>query len=101
MTKEGFIKLIKNAVEFNAELDRWNSFGIDLYELPISELSWNFLGIALEELFTEKGIDLINWWIFDKQGFGEEPNQSYDGNGNVIPADTIDDLWNIVKDYQK
>ena len=99
MTKEGFIKLIKNTLNYNNELDRWSGFGIDLFELPISELGWNFLNITLTELFSDNGIDWINWWLFDKPVL--EPNQVYDKNGNVIPTDTIDDLWNIVKDYQK
>ena len=97
MTKEGFIKLIENAQNYNKELDRWSDFGIDLFELPISELGWNFLNVVLPELFSDEGVDWINWWLFEKPGFG--PNQAYDGN--VIPTDTIDDLWNIVKDYQK
>lgn len=101
MTKEGFIKLIENAKKYDKELDRWSDFGIDLFELPISELSWNFLNIVLPELFSDEGVDWINWWLFEKPGFGEEPNQAYDENGNVIPTDTIDDLWNIVKEYKK
>ena len=28
MTKEGFIKLIENAQNYNKELDRWSDFGI-------------------------------------------------------------------------
>ena len=32
MTKEGFIKLIENAQNYNKELDRWSDFGIDLFE---------------------------------------------------------------------
>lgn len=101
MTKEKFIKLIGNAIKFKNELDRWDSFGIDLYGLPISELSWNFLNISLPELFTDEGIDWINWWLFEKHGFGNEPNQVYDENDNIIPTDDIEDLWNLVKGYQK
>lgn len=101
MTKEGFIKLIENAQNYNKELNRWSDFGIDLFELPISELGWNFLNVVLPELFSDEGVDWINWWLFEKPGFGEDPNQAYDEDGNVIPTDTIDDLWNIVKDYQK
>lgn len=101
MTKEGFIKLIENAQNYNKELDRWSDFGIDLFELPISELGWNFLNVVLPELFSDEGVDWINWWLFEKPGFGGDPNQAYDEDGNVIPTDTIDDLWNIVKDYQK
>lgn len=101
MTKEGFIKLIENAQNYNKELDRWSDFGIDLFELPISKLGWNFLNVVLPELFSDEGVDWINWWLFEKPGFGGDPNQAYDEDGNVIPTDTIDDLWNIVKDYQK
>lgn len=101
MTKERFIKLIENAQNYNKELDRWSDFGIDFFELPISELGWNFLNVVLPELFSDEGVDWINWWLFEKPGFGEDPNQAYDEDGNVIPTDTIDDLWNIVKDYQK
>lgn len=99
MTKEGFIKLIENAQNYNKELDRWSDFGIDLFELPISELGWDFLNIVLPELFSDEGVDWIDWWLFEKPRFGGD--QAYDENGNVIPTDTIDDLWNIVKDYQK
>lgn len=101
MTKEGFVKLIENAQNYDKELDRWNDFGISLFELPISEIGWNFLNIILLELFTDEGVDWVNWWVFERLGFGEEPNQAFDENGNVIPTDTVDDLWNIVKDYQK
>lgn len=99
MTKEGFIKLVENAQNYSKELDRWSDFGIDLFELPISELGWDFLNIVLPELFSDEGVDWIDWWLFEKSGFGGD--QAYDENGNVIPTDTIDDLWNIVKDYQK
>lgn len=101
MTKEGFIRLIENALNYSKELDRWDNFGIDLFESLISELGWNFLNVVLPELFSDKGVDWINWWLFDKPGFGEKLNQAYDEDGNIIPTDTIEDLWNIVKDYQK
>lgn len=55
MTKEGFIKLIENALNYSKELDRWSDFGIDLFELPISELGWNFLNVVLPELFSDEG----------------------------------------------
>lgn len=101
MTKEGFIKLIENAQNYSKELDRWYDFGIELYELPVSELGWGFLSITLPELFSDEGVDWINWWLFEKPGFRGEPNQAYNEDGSVIPTDTIDDLWELVKEYQK
>lgn len=101
MTKEGFVRLIENAQNYSKEIDRWSDFGIDLFELPIAELGWTFLHVTLPELFSDEGVDWINWWLFEKEGFGGEPNQAFDENGKVIPTDTIDDLWNLVKNYSK
>jgi hypothetical protein len=103
MTKEGFVKLIENAQNYSKELDRWSNFGIDLFELPISELGWGFLNTVLPELFSDEGVDWVNWWLFEKPGLFKNslPNEAYDEDGNIIPTDTIDDLWNLVKDYQK
>ena len=102
MTKEGFIKLIENAQNYNKELHKWDDFGIDLFELPISELGWNFFDTILQELFTDEGIEWINWWVYDRISVTtEEPLKVYDNNGDVIPMNTIDDLWNLVKYSQK
>ena len=102
MTKEGFIKLIENAQNYNKELDKWHDFGIDLFDLPISELGWNFFDTILQELFTDEGIEWITWWVYDRISIiTGEPLKVHDNNGNVIPTDTIDDLWNLVKYSQK
>ncbi len=101
MTKEAFVKLIENAQNYYAELEKWEKFGIDLFELPVSELGWDFLNITLPELFTDEGVDWINWWIFERIDPWGGINKAYDENYNVIPVDTVDDLWNLVKEYQK
>ncbi len=102
ITKELFIKFIENAQKYDKELDRWSDFGIDLFELPISELGWKFFEQFLEQSFTINGIDWINWWMFEKfSPYSEEPLEATDEYGNIIPTDTIDDLWELVKDYAK
>lgn len=101
ITKELFTKFIENAKAYQKELDRWSDFGIDLFELPISELSWEFYNQFLELAFTTDGVDWVNWWMFEKfPPYKEKPLEAYNNDG-VIPTDTIDDLWNIVKDYIK
>lgn len=62
-----------------------------------------FLDTVLPELFSDEGVDWVNWWLFEKPGLFKNslPNEAYDEDGNIIPTDTIDDLWNLVKDYQK
>lgn len=101
ITKELFIKFMENAQAYQKELDRWSSFGIDLFDLPIAKLSWDFYDHFLKQAFIVDGIDWINWWMFEKFSCSEEPLEAYDENNNIIPTNTIDDLWELVKDYVK
>lgn len=102
MTKEGFVKLIENAQNYSKELDRWSDFGIDLFELPISELGWGFLNTVLPELFSDKGVDWINWYLFERISvITHKVLPCYDEEGNKVFLNTADDLWEWVKQYQK
>lgn len=101
MTKEDFLKLIANAECFNSELDRWSDFGIDLFELPIAEISWDFFNIAIQSAFTNQGVDNINWWLFEKRTPYGKILEIIDSSGNIIPTNTIEDLWELVKDDRK
>lgn len=102
MTEKGFVKLIETAQKYSKELDRWDDFGIELYDLPIAKLSWDFFDTAIEEIFTEEGVDWINWWLYDRVSFIDGSiNEAHNPDGSVIPTDTIADLWNLVKDCQK
>ena len=53
----------------------------------------------LETYFTEEGTDIIYWYLFEKNGNSEY--KMWDKDKNEIPTETIEDLWNIVKDYLK
>lgn len=101
MTREEFEKFITNAQKYSEELDRWDKFGLSLYELPISEMGWELFNISVDIIFKEDGADWINWWLFEKPIFFGKPSQAYNEDGSVIPTDTLDDLWNLVKDLQK
>ena len=49
-------------------------------------------------LFTKVGVDWINWWLYEKNApWTVHSLEAKDSNGNVIPTDTIDDLWELVK----
>ena len=51
-------------------------------------------------LFEEEGVDDINWWLFERPMSPPGPKM-WDSDGKEIPIETIEDLWNIVKDYRK
>lgn len=53
--------------------------------------------ILWEALFTEEGVDWINWWLYEKGVLHYNELIAKDANGNIIPTETIDDLWELVK----
>lgn len=77
MTKETFVEIINKIQEFDAFLDKLFDLHVDILnvnELYIPGHVWNRL---LKELFGEKGIDIINKWIFEEK-FVETPENLYD-----------------------
>jgi hypothetical protein len=103
INKEEFVDVINTVRAYNTELDKWEAFGISLYELPLGEISAKLSEMVYTNLFEDAGIDWINWWLYEKPELfeGDPVNEAYDENHNIIPTDTIDDLWNLVKDYRK
>lgn len=108
ITKEEFIELINNHKEWCESVDKVeevlnNTFpGINC---NIHELDWiDYGGIlfdnTLKLLFTDEGVDDIIWWLFERPMFPPGPRM-WDENGEEIPTETIEDLWNIVKDNRK
>lgn len=103
ITKEQFTELIHSILRLNQEYDRWEDFGINLWELPIGDRVAEISDISIKALFSDEGTDWVNWWLYEKPALfeGEPDAKAIDENGNEIPTETIDDLWNIVKDYRK
>lgn len=102
ITKEQFIKIISLAQDYEKEVDKWDDFGIQIYEMPIGEIHGQLLDILLENVFTVDGVDWINWWLYERISIiTGEPLEAYNEDGSIIPTDTVEDLWNLVKDYRK
>lgn len=103
MTQKQFEEIINAILDYDKEVDRWCDFGINLYEahnyktgVGIAE----YVGIIqtkfFNALFNETGVDWINWWLYEK--CGREDMKAFNEDGSEIPTQTIEDLWNIVKD---
>lgn len=102
ITKEQFIKIISLAQDYEKEVDKWDDFGIQIYEMPIGEIHGQLLDILLKNVFTVDGVDWINWWLYERISvITKEPLQAYNEDGSVIPTGTVEDLWELVKDYRK
>ena len=97
INKEEFIDLIlKQQAWFNRVDEVSEALNIPtLYESDWVEYTTILFEKTINFLFNEDGVDDIDWWIYEKSG---NPNfKMWDADKNEIPTETIDDLWNIVK----
>lgn len=101
ITKEEFIKLIEDKKKWEHRIDEVS----EVLRCNPLEMDWVEYGAILFDnvlslLFEEDGADNINWWIFEKPSLPPGAGM-WDEEGNEIPTETIEDLWNIVKDSRK
>lgn len=102
MEKCNFVAMINAIEKYDAEVERWADFGIELYELPICELTWELINMYLEEVFNKDGIDWINWYIYERKSiFTGEVLPCFDEEGNEFYVNTPEDLWKLVEQHQK
>lgn len=102
MEKCNFVAMINAIEKYDAEVERWADFGIELYELPICELTWELINMYLEEVFNEDGVDWINWYIYERKSiFTGEVLPCFDEEGKEFYVNTPEDLWKLVEQHQK
>lgn len=102
MEKCNFVAMVNAIEKYDAEVGRWADFGIELYELPICELTWELINMYLEEMFDKDGIDWINWYIYERKSiFTGEVLPCWDEEGKEFYVNTPEDLWKLVEQHQK
>jgi hypothetical protein len=112
MNYEQFNKIITEYQNFTKDIFELSDLGFDFFEgkykliLPVE----NILQTSLESIYTEEGIDWINWFIYesdfgtkDWSKYSNEPNHdgygAHDSEGNPI-CHTIEDLFNHIEQYK-
>lgn len=101
ITKEEFINLIENYQKWDSRLEEVSK----VLNIPsLFDIDWVDYGATLFEttidlLFESDGADDISWWLWSK--CNNPDLKMWDSNDNEIPTDTVEDLWEIVKDYRK
>lgn len=98
MTKELFTKMILEIQNFSNRVNQLcDVLRTAFFESPLVESGWNLINLLVESHFDEEGQDWVNWWLYEKDGNPEM--KAFDEDNNEIPTETIDDLWNLVKDH--
>lgn len=102
MEKCNFVAMVNAIEKYDAEVERWADFGIELYELPICELTWELINMYLEEMFNKDGVDWINWYIYERKSvITGEVLPCWDEEGKEFYVNTPEDLWKLVEQHQK
>ena len=99
ITREEFIELLNDRINWNDKVEQLcELLGSNLWESDI----FNYGEILFEKIlnlrFNDSGIDIIFWWLYERK-YDKDLNIKIDGK--EVPSDTLDDLWEIVKDYRK
>lgn len=99
LTKELFIKTIETVEKFDKELERWNDFGIEIFDLPIGCIPWDIFNCWVDSHFNFEGRDWIDWYLFErKDRVTGKLLAWYDENGIQKYMENPSDLWDVVKD---
>ena len=99
MTRDNFIKMIDLAEDFIKESDRWDSFGIEIFEMPIYTIPWDMFEVCIKDNFNSDGIDWIHWYLWERLSINtNEVLACFDEDGKEFYVNTASDLWELVKD---
>lgn len=93
--KEKLSELIQEYYKQDKRIDTIGEFIPSYYDSPIVDFGWKMFGEVLKAYFTEEGVDWVEYYLY------ENPEKCYYMNDVKIPLETIDDLWETVKDYRK
>ena len=99
--KKDFLQLMTNHIEWDKKVDEASSLlSLPLFESDLIDYTNGLFLKTIKSLFNEEGVEDITWWIYERDPDMEEPQMwRWDGENEVkYPTNTLEDLWNIVKD---
>lgn len=98
--KNEFMRLINEYKDWSDFFnDACDLLKIDILESPLCVYPENLFDFILKSFFDKEGVDGITWWLYEKS---EDPElKIWDADGKEVPTETVEDLWNVVKDNRK
>lgn len=100
ISKEEFITLINEHKKWDDRITQvCDVLKINLFDLDWLEYSSLLFEKTISFLFKEEAQDDIFWWLWEKAGRPEM--KMWDADDKEIPTETVEDLWELVKDNRK
>lgn len=99
MTKEQFIQLMEVIKERYYKIEKIYDKLDDVFgsvgDLFIDETSMTPIIDVISEI-VEDNNKWIEWYVYDKNWGTDERLTVTDNNGNEIPSEALEDLWNLI-----
>lgn len=100
ISKEEFITLINEHKKWDDRITQvCDVLKINLFDLDWLEYSSLLFEKTISFLFKEEAQDDIFWWLWEKAG--RPKMKMWDADDKEIPTETVEDLWELVKDNRK
>lgn len=99
ISKEEFIKLLTEHNKQAERLDKLSDAGLQIWDSEVIEYGACLFDRLLNVLFTEEGVDWIDWWLYEKAG--RPDMKAWDEDKEEIPMETMEDLWRYIKQYRR
>ena len=94
--KELFISIINNIeAAINRQELLFADFRLDW--TTYNELFFNIIDDLIFLEFGNTGLELIDFYLYGKENTDGSENQLIDKNDKVIPLNSAEDLWNLIK----
>jgi hypothetical protein len=94
--KELFISIINNIeAAINRQELLFADFRLDW--TTYNEVFFNIIDDLIFMEFGNDGLELIDFYLYGKENTDGSENQLVDKNDNVIPLNSAEDLWNLIK----
>lgn len=99
ITKEELKSLLETHTELVNELDKISdTLNICIYENKAVDAALKIFDKALKVIFNDEGLDTLYWWLYEKK---ENPDLKMWCDGEELPTETIDDIWELIEDCRK
>ncbi len=104
MVKEQFIKLMTVIKEryylLESIYDKLNGLFGDVSDRFIDSTSLFPIIKTISEIIGDDE-DWIEWYVYEKEWGTKEDLGVADGDGNVVPSETLEDLWELIQGSKK
>lgn len=93
--KDEFTELIQSCIEQDQRIDDLRKIFSTSFDDPIMDWGYKIFDMLLNMYFTKEGVNWISYYLWENS-----EKCYYDENDKRVPLETINDLWNIVREYR-